>query len=327
MISTRLGSVEKIAPSPEKSWLAKCPAALRRCASHQRRRNLPVNAYVMLAAFREGKTMPNVPSSWLDFNPANIEGLKRIYEMKRTRAEGLKTLEPLVGWKMSSISEWINDKGLVPKESVYFKLLQYAAERGWIPAEQYDRAFFGISSFLGYPGQLLIDRHKDIVGDYAVYRYSMLAPGHILRGALNIKLEEGTLKTSERHRIQGDIYTRVEGEEERSVANKSQVDDFFYDREGFFFATDTNSYVMISKKWDDPPVQVQTVYFDNVHGGSGHGADPGQAGPHVRHPMRLARQAVLCHAHLGASQFATAIGGGNPHLGAGEGESLHPRAS
>ena len=174
-------------------------------------------------------------------------------------------------WDKKYVSNWLNHNDPKPDELRYYKLLNHIAVTGRIHPENYDRAFEGIANFLEFSIERLFDRRTDFVGHYAIYRYSMLAPGYILQGALNIQYDEKikALRTEESFRIQSDVFTRIEhGEEVETILDKANVAHFNFPRSGYFFARNDDSYVMISKKPHLQPVQIQTIYFDNVHGDS-----------------------------------------------------------
>lgn len=213
-----------------------------------------------------GDIVANIASKWLAHSAENVEELRQAILAARSHGDG-KHLAHVMGWDPKYVSDWLNHNDPKPDELRYYKLLKDLARSGRVSSENYDNAFEAISNFLEFDIDLLFERRANVEGDYVVYRYSMLAPGHILKGSLNIKYDNlsKALKTQELYRIPTALLTE---EEAKPNIESLELDggDFRFPRNGYFFARGENDYILISKKPYVRPVQVQTIYFDDVHG-------------------------------------------------------------
>lgn len=212
--------------------------------------------------------MPNIPSSWLKCTEKNVAALRDIFLKQREKGQKQDGFAAAAEWQPSEMSKWLNHGTPQPIESRYFKLLGFVADSGWIPPEDYDQVFFGISRFLEYPLDDLTSQFKKCEGDYVYYRFSYLAPGYILRGSLHVEYNNviKALQTTEQCRIQGEIFSDADSNETDGIKTKGE--DLHFPRTGYLFPRGTDSFVLISKKTNVHPVQLQTVYFDNAYGGS-----------------------------------------------------------
>jgi hypothetical protein len=66
------------------------------------------------------------------------------------------------------------------------------------------------------------------------------------------------------------MLTRIKGQPVKSkvAGERSKVQDLNFPRTGYFFPRSPDSFVMISKKTkkrENEPVEIQTVYFDNIY--------------------------------------------------------------
>jgi hypothetical protein len=207
--------------------------------------------------------MSNVSSSWFNYGPVNIELLRTLILTAR-ESEIQKTYAKAAEWHPTELSKWLTQGSPIPNHERYLRLLHCLAGQGRIQPEQYDLAFEGISNFLQYNIDLLIDRRAEFEGHYAVYRWSMLAPRHILRGSLHIYYDAAikALRTAEDYRIQAEVYSEP-GSANHPDDAPSGGRGFKFPRAGYFFARGDNSYVLISKKPSPSPTQIQTIFFDN----------------------------------------------------------------
>ncbi|MFZ3351794.1 MAG: hypothetical protein WA268_13085 [Xanthobacteraceae bacterium] len=218
--------------------------------------------------------MSNVPSGLLWYTPESVRYLRRrclvIIARKRVKQAHLAAS---ADWSDGDFSHWVHGtRKMNLNEERYWPLLRVVIEEGGIDEEAYDRAFGGISDFLGHPAEVTFERVADFVGNYVVYRYSYLAPGYVLKGSLTITADakRRALRTREHYRIQSEMLTRILTQPEKSkmAQEQSKVQDLDFPRDGYFFPRSPDSFVMISKKTkkrEHEPVEIQTIYFDNVY--------------------------------------------------------------
>jgi hypothetical protein len=226
--------------------------------------------------------MANVPSRWLEYKPSNVSELRELIRtLVHSKGQKQDYFAAVAVWDRGDFSRWLNGhEGANLSDTRYYKLLHHLGERDWLVPENYDQVFSGISKFFEFPAEELLARYADFEGDYVVYRYSLLAPGCILRGKLNIRYDQDlkALKTTEYHRIQAELIVRIKNKDTRAVDAdpKWKVDDMEFHRVGYFFARSLDSYIMISKKLresDHEPVELQIVNFENIYPAS---RKPGQ---------------------------------------------------
>lgn len=220
--------------------------------------------------------MANLPSDLIFFEPKNVNHLRACcLKLIKEKGEKQSSLATAAHWSEGDFSNWVHGSLKYPRqltEDRYLPLLHYVASRGGVEEENSDRVFAGISDFLGHPAEETFSRVEDFVGDYAVYRYSYLAPGYVLQGSLKITAdhERKALMTTELYRIQSEMLTRIKDQPEKSrlAEERSKVQDLDFPRIGYFFPRSPDSFVMISKKTkkrEYEPVEIQTVYFDNIY--------------------------------------------------------------
>ena len=218
--------------------------------------------------------MANVPSRWFECKESNILELRDLIKvLVQKKGQKQDYLTAVAGWDRGDFSHWLNGhEGFHLNETRYYKLLYHLGNRDWIVPENYDQVFAGISKFFEFPAEDTLERYGDFVGDYVIYRYSLLAPGYILQGKLNIRYDQDVkaLKTTEYHRIQAELLVRVKDRDgsQSGAEPKWKVDDMQFHRSGYFFARSMDSYVMMSKKireGDQDPVELQTTNFENIY--------------------------------------------------------------
>jgi hypothetical protein len=215
----------------------------------------------------------NVPSRLLTYDLKNVEELREGALKLVDEGEKQLSLAKAAGdWDGSDFSKWLHHNSKPLDEWRYIPLLQHVANRGGIEPEKYDEVFVGISNFLGFPADETLDRSADFVGNYVIYRYSLLAPGYVLQGRLAIELDHKrkALRTTELFRIQSDLLTRIKNQPTTSklAEERSRVRNLDFPRTGYFFPRSPDSYLMISKKIkkrDNDPVEIQTIYFENIY--------------------------------------------------------------
>jgi len=217
--------------------------------------------------------MANIPSDLLSYNEENVRHLRAccLYLID-DRRQKQSPFAAAANWSEGDFSNWLHRNSKRLTEERYIPLLQFAAKQGGIEEENYDKVFVGIADFLGYPAEETLARVTDFVGDYVIYRYSFLAPGYILQGSLSIAPDpkRKALRTTELYRIQSEMMTRIKGQPEKSkvAEERSKVQDLNFPRTGYFFPRSPTSFVMISKKTkkrENEPVEIQTIYFDNIY--------------------------------------------------------------
>lgn len=221
--------------------------------------------------------MANIPSALVQFSASNVAHLRSCcLRLIASKGEKQSSLAAAAGnWSDGDFSNWLRDTPSHPRHLTpdrYFSLLQHVANRDGIEPENFDEVFAGIARFLGHPIEDTFNRVADFAGSYVVYRYSLLAPGYVLRGALQIAPDfaRKALRTTEFYRIQSDMLTRTKTGPATSEATviRAKARDLDFPREGYFFPRSPDSYVMISKKTKKrahEPVEIQTIYFDNIY--------------------------------------------------------------
>lgn len=221
--------------------------------------------------------MANIPSALVQFNASNVAHLRACcLRLIASKGEKQSSLAAAAGnWSDGDFSNWLRDTPSHPRNLTpdrYFSLLQHVANRDGIEPENFDEVFAGVARFLGHPMEDTFNRVADFAGSYVVYRYSLLAPGYVLRGSLEILPDDArkALRTSEFYRIQSEMLTRTKSPPEmRDLPMvRAKVRDLDFPRDGYFFPRSPDSYVMISKKRkkrEHQPVEIQTIYFDNVY--------------------------------------------------------------
>jgi len=218
--------------------------------------------------------MANIPSKWLTYNQENVACLrKHCVDLCDKKEMSQKLLAYEAGrWDPGDFSKWLRHGSVDLTEDRYYKLLAYIATTGTIKAEDYDKVFAGIADFLGYNPHDSIRQAADFVGHHMIHRYSLLAPGYVLRGSLTISYDEKlkAFRTEELYRIQTAILSRIGNQPgqcdlAKVMSNTKSLD---FPRDGYFFARSPDSYILISKKsWkrEHEPAEIQTIYFENVY--------------------------------------------------------------
>lgn len=129
-----------------------------------------------------GASMKVIHTKLLDFNEANIKHLRDIINRICDDPNGKQeAFAAAAKWHKSDLSRWLNGKERNPiSHERYLKLLAFAVKTEAIPPLDFDPFSYAISGFLEYPSVRRMKRHSDFEGEYALYRYSLLAVGHIL---------------------------------------------------------------------------------------------------------------------------------------------------
>lgn len=124
---------------------------------------------------------------WQEYTDANSDKL-RVLILQKCKQDRVKQhgIAAGSGCNETTLSKWLTRTLAKIPETAYYQLVLYASARGW----------------LDHPGRLpiamadLLNVKNDpeawaaLTGHYEVYRFSFLAPGKILRGALHIETRD-----------------------------------------------------------------------------------------------------------------------------------------
>lgn len=224
----------------------------------------------------------NIPSRFLKYSNRAVDELKEIILSKRSRGGeyNQKSIAAKIAWNESLLSTWLKGGEAKLNEIHYYRLLNEIALLQWIPPEDYDSVFAGISSFLGDTPTFMRERYSQFEGHYVIYRYSLLAREQVLQCALQIKYNEkkNALETREDSRIPADVLFgsgMTTDDSPESLSDKLEMEDLEFPREGHFFRQSADCYLLVSKKINKHPAEVETIYFNNIHGvGNGDDIQP-----------------------------------------------------
>jgi hypothetical protein len=196
--------------------------------------------------------MADFYSEWMTANVGNKEKL-RLRVKAYCDAQGAKAEGNLAAAaQYSNLRKWLNqNEGHEDiTDGNYYRLLLVGLRDKWLGRD--DRSLFrAYSAFLGYPLPEDGVAHSGPAHEhYEVYRYSLLAPGYVLRGRLDITYEAEQISTRELYKIQAEVMRQF---------GRGDHDGIF-PRSGFLFPRGHRSYLMISMR-DDARHEIETAFL------------------------------------------------------------------
>jgi hypothetical protein len=183
------------------------------------------------------------------FTQENCDALRDFLRKNWPSAEKQYVLADQCGCHPSTLNKWLNhhSKYSKPPMETYYRLVLYGYVHGWFE----DDVSLPLKLSALHSAPTGSKGWKELAGDYVVYRFSYLARGMVLRGALSVDAEH--YRTEERYRIQGDIMDRFTG--------TAGATDAVFDRSGVLSRRADGLFLMLSSKTTHP-AETQVAYLE-----------------------------------------------------------------